>query len=139
MLTIKNRPASHFIRVHDSGSRIGFQSFVQLLTAHGHSFGQTKMVRSVCLGLAFTFLACAVLLLAGCTPPGPRAVLGGKRLLDQEKYQQAAEKLKTATSLLTTNAQVWNYYGLALHQCGQAAEAEKAYQRALLLNQDLSE
>src|SRR6266487_4408751 len=51
--------------------------------------------------------ACSVLLtlavlLAGCTPPGPRAVLDGKRLLDEGKYPQAVEKLKIATSLLVT-------------------------------------
>src|ERR671939_535329 len=84
-------------------------------------------------------LLCAVALISGCTPPGPSAMLEGKRLLDRGDYLQAVEKLKVATSLLTTNAQAWNYLGLACHYAGRAAEAEKAYQRALLLNHDLSE
>ena len=34
-------------------------------------------------------LALLLVLLAGCTPPGPRALLEGKRLLDQARYPQA--------------------------------------------------
>src|SRR6266550_2166401 len=88
--------------------------------------------------------ACSVLLtlavlLAGCTPPGPRAVLDGKRLLDEGKYPQAVEKLKIATSLLATNAQAWNYLGVAYHRAGQSANAAAAYQKALSLNRDLLE
>jgi tetratricopeptide (TPR) repeat protein len=83
-------------------------------------------------------LFCA-LMLTGCTPEGPRALLAGKRLMDQGKYPQAVEKLRTATSLLVTNAQAWNYLGLACQQAGEAAEAEKAYQRALALDHDLTE
>jgi tetratricopeptide (TPR) repeat protein len=41
--------------------------------------------------------------------------------------------------VLTTNAQAWNYLGLACHYAGQAAEAERAYQRALGLDRDLTE
>src|SRR5260370_6124871 len=72
-----------------------------------------------------------LLFLAGCTPQGARALLQGKRLMEQGKYSQAVEKLETATGLLATNAQAWNYLGLAYHYSGQTAEAEKAYQRAL--------
>src|SRR6266704_1404946 len=81
----------------------------------------------------------AVILLAGCAPPGPRALLQGQRLLEQGKLPQAIEKLRQATALLGTNAQAFNYLGLACHQAGQMAEAEKAYQRALVLNRDLAE
>jgi len=66
-------------------------------------------------------------LLAGCTPTGPRALLDGKRLLDEAKYPQAVEKLKVATSLLATNAQAWNYLGVAYHRAGQPANAAVAY------------
>jgi Flp pilus assembly protein TadD len=80
-----------------------------------------------------------VLLIAGCTPPGPRALLDGQKLLERGKYSQAVEKLQTATTLLATNAHAWNYLGLACQHAGQPVEAEKAYQRALILDHDLSE
>lgn len=79
-------------------------------------------------------------LLSGCAPSGPRALLEGQRLIDQQKYPQAIEKLKTATSLLGgTNAQAWNYLGVAYQHAGADTEAEWAYQRALALDHDLSE
>lgn len=77
--------------------------------------------------------------LAGCTPPGPRAVWDGKRLLDQGKYLEAVAQFKVATSLLPTNAVVWNYLGLAHQLAGQPNEALAAYQKALSLDRDLSE
>src|ERR1041385_3908999 len=86
----------------------------------------------------FPFVALA-LLVAGCRPAGPRALLQGKRLIERGKYPQAVERLTAATTLLVTNAQAWNYLGLACHHAGQAVEAEKAYQRALSLNHDLTE
>jgi tetratricopeptide (TPR) repeat protein len=84
------------------------------------------------------FLA-AVTLFTGCGPPGPRALFKGKKLLDQGKYAEAVEQLKLATALLNTNAQAWNYLGLAYHHAVQPAQAERAYQRALTLDHDLSE
>ena len=78
-------------------------------------------------------------LLAGCSPPGPRALLRGKKLLDQGRYPEAAVELKIATSLLGTNAQAWNYLGLACHYEGQITNAITAYQRALALDHDLVE
>ncbi|HWH71898.1 MAG TPA: tetratricopeptide repeat protein [Candidatus Sulfotelmatobacter sp.] len=72
-------------------------------------------------------------------PPGPRALLEGKKLLDQGHYPQAIEKLRTATSLLNTNGLAWNYLGLACHYGGQPVEAEKAYQKALAMDHDLVE
>ena len=80
-----------------------------------------------------------VVLLSGCTPPGPRALLEGKRLIEQGKYSKAVEKLKRATSLIATNGQAWNYLGLACHYAGQADQAEQCYKRALALNHDLTE
>ena len=77
--------------------------------------------------------------LSGCMPPGPRAVLNGKRLIEQGKYSKAVEKLKRAASLMGTNGQAWNYLGLACHYAGQADQAERCYQRALALDHDLSE
>ena len=79
-------------------------------------------------------------LLSGCTPSGPRALLDGKRLIDQQKYPQAIQKLETATSLLgTTNALAWNYLGVAYQHVGADTEAEWAYERALALDHDLIE
>lgn len=78
-------------------------------------------------------------LLVGCTPAGPRALLDGKRLLDEGRSDLAIAKLKVATSLLQTNAQAWNYYGVACHRTGQHTNAVAAYQKALDLNRDLLE
>ena len=93
-------------------------------------FGASLELGAWCLGLCFV---------AGCMPTGPSALLDGKRLVEQGKYPQAIKKLTSATSLLPTNAQAWNYLGLAYHYSGQAAEAESAYQRALALDRDLTE
>lgn len=78
-------------------------------------------------------------LLGGCSPPGPRALLRGKKLMDQGHYPEAVEELKTAASLLSTNAQAWNYLGLACHYAGQITNAVAGYQRALALDHDLVE
>jgi len=103
------------------------------------SFSRFEVLQSLnTLSLIF-FLAFAILLSSGCTPAGPRALLRGKHLIEQAKYKQAVEQLRIATSLLSTNAQAWNYLGLAYHYTGEPVEAEKAYQRALLYNRDLAE
>src|SRR5258705_11345882 len=84
------------------------------------------------------FLLVALLILSGgCGPPGPRALLKGRELVERGKYQEAVQQLKVATSLLPTNALAWDYLGLAYHHAGDGTEAEKAYQRALLCNRDL--
>ena len=84
-------------------------------------------------------LVSILLLLAGCAPPGVRALYRGQRLIERGNFTQAVEELKSAATLLETNAQAWNYYGLACHYAGQADEAERAYQRALVFNPDLAE
>ena len=78
-------------------------------------------------------------LLAGCMPSGPRALLQGQRLIEQGDYARAAGKLRMATSILTTNAEAWNYLAIACHHLDERDEAARAYQRALALNHDLSE
>ncbi len=76
---------------------------------------------------------------SGCTPAGPRALLKGKKYLDQGDSAAAVAQLKTATTLLATNAVAWNYYGVALQRAGQPDEAAIAYQTALRCNRDLVE
>ena len=87
-------------------------------------------------GLMFMLLV-AAMWTAGCGPPGPRALLEGKRLIEQGQYPAAVEKLTTATGLMATNAQAWNYLGLACHLAGQPDAAASAYQKALKLDHDL--
>jgi Flp pilus assembly protein TadD len=86
----------------------------------------------------FFFLALAVFA-SGCAPAGPRALLDGKKLLEHGDYAGAVEQLKTATTLLATNAAAWNYYGVALQHAGQPADAALAYQNALKFDRDLVE
>jgi tetratricopeptide (TPR) repeat protein len=109
----------------------------------GHTRNACRRVRwkevSKVSGHALALVVGVSLLAGGCTPAGPRALLEGKRLIERRDYAQAIEELRTATSLLATNAQAWNYLGLAYHYAGRPVEAEKAYQQALALNRDLSE
>jgi tetratricopeptide (TPR) repeat protein len=80
-----------------------------------------------------------VVLMTACSPPGPRAMLKGKKLLDAGNYDAAARQLKIATSLMPTNANAWNYLGVAYHRAGQETNAAAAYTRALALNRELLE
>ena len=85
------------------------------------------------------FVAAISAVLAGCAPAGNRALLKGKQLLDAGDYSDAAEEFKSATEEITTNAEAWNYLGVAEQHAGQLDQAAKAYQRALELNRDLME
>jgi len=91
---------------------------------------------SRCGVIAILMLA---IFLAGCGPPGPRALLKGEKLLSNGDYPGAVAALNTATSLMSTNAQAWNYLGVAYQHAGQPADAALAYQRALTLDRDLVE
>lgn len=95
-------------------------------------------VKIISVRSAILFLTLA-LVAAGCTPAGPRALLRGKKYLDQGDYAAAAAQFQTATTLLATNAEAWNYYGVALQRAGQPADAANAYLRALNLDRDLLE
>jgi len=89
--------------------------------------------------LRFLFFLALALLIAGCSPSGPRSLLKGKKLLEHGNYADAMAQFKTATSLLATNAQAWNYLGVACQYAGQPTDAVTAYQRALALDRDLME
>jgi tetratricopeptide (TPR) repeat protein len=92
------------------------------------------------VGKSLMLFLAAVTFFAGCTPAGPKALLQGKNLLERGRYTEAVEKLRLAAQLLgMTNAQAYNYLGVACHHAGYTVEAEKAYQRALALNPDLAE
>jgi tetratricopeptide (TPR) repeat protein len=95
-----------------------------------------KKNRNYCGAILFLTLA---LFIAGCTPPGPRAFLKGKKYLESGDYAAAVEQFKTATTLLATNAQAWNYLGVACQRAKQLDDAVAAYQHALMLDRDLSE
>src|SRR5437764_15422733 len=69
--------------------------------------------------------------ISGCTPPGPRALLKGQRLIQQGKYAQAVQSLQEATRLLPKNAQAYNHLGLALQGNKQFGSALAAYKKAL--------
>jgi tetratricopeptide (TPR) repeat protein len=92
---------------------------------------------AVLKGLVLPLLA--AVFLAGCMPPGPRALLRGKKLIEQARYIEAVQQLTLATSLLSTNAQAWNYLGLACHHAGLITNAAQYYQKALTLDPDLVE
>lgn len=90
-------------------------------------------------GRGSVFLLLFAGVLAGCMPPGPRALIEGRRLLDKGQSEQAVARLLVATSLLTTNASAWNYLGLAYHRTGQHSNAVVAYQKAVALDRELVE
>src|SRR6266545_2156416 len=82
-------------------------------------------------------LAAVGLGVCSCSPPGPRALLQGKKLIDDGKYAEAVEKLEQAAALLPKNALAWNYLGLAYHGSQQPEAAVKAYRAALALDHKL--
>jgi tetratricopeptide (TPR) repeat protein len=72
--------------------------------------------------------------LVGCTPPGPRALLEGDRLLREGKYQQAIIRLEKARTYLERDPRVWNWLGMAYQGAGDVSHAIEAYQKALDLD-----
>ena len=53
-------------------------------------------------------VAAACVWICGCTPPGPRSLLQGKKLIDEGHYREAVAKLEKAATLLPKNALAWN-------------------------------
>ncbi len=79
-----------------------------------------------------------IVLLAGCTPPGPRALLDGERLIREGRSEDAIKRLRSAVQFLPLNAQAWNHLGLAYHGAKRPSEAAEAYQQALRLDRNLA-
>jgi len=84
------------------------------------------------------FLAACLAGMLGCTPPGPRAVLKGERLLRQGRVDEAIERLEQAVELLPQEARAWNQLGLAYHAAGRGEDAEQAYRTALDRDRNLA-
>ncbi|MFM8470919.1 MAG: tetratricopeptide repeat protein, partial [Limisphaerales bacterium] len=76
--------------------------------------------------------------MVACTPPGPRALLNGERLIKEGKFEAAVSALTEATVHLPRNAQAWNHLGLASHRAGKANEALRAYRKALEVDVNLA-
>lgn len=90
-------------------------------------------------GLSGVLVLMVVFFVTACGPPGPRALLQGRKLLEAGDTEAAIKELKTAVSLLPTNAAAWNYLGLAYHRASQSTNAVDAYSRAIKLDRDLLE
>lgn len=90
-------------------------------------------------GVVWVLFLAVLVGLTACTPPGPRALLEGRKLLEAGQTDAALAKLKIAASLLPTNAAAWNYLGLACHRAGQWTNAAEAYSRAIRLDRELLE
>jgi tetratricopeptide (TPR) repeat protein len=78
-------------------------------------------------------------ILAGCKPPGHRALEAGAQLLDKGQYAAAIGELSKATDLMPTNAIAWHTLGLAYQYTGQYPLAENAYNHALKFDRNLAE
>jgi len=77
-------------------------------------------------------------MLAGCLPPGPRALLNGEQLIKEGKFEAAIAALTEATLQLPRHAQAWNHLGLANHHAGRASEALRSYRKALDVDLNLA-
>jgi tetratricopeptide (TPR) repeat protein len=108
-----------------------------MLTTKNEREGQKRPISI--FRLHFLVLGVLTAILAGCSPAGTHALLKGKQLLDAGDYSDAADEFKEATEYMSTNAEAWNYLGVAEQHSGQMEEAASAYQRALELDRDLSE
>ena len=128
------------------GQKSGFRSLESRDNDQGLKAG-FELISACCRSLLRTLLPCArmlvllsigLVLLTGCGPPGPRALLKGQQLIEAGKYEKAIARLQQAAQLLPTNAQAWNHLGLAYHGNGQLLPAIRAYRQALTLDNSLS-
>jgi len=98
----------------------------------------TMLTNQKCVAAGRLLPLAMLVLLAGCMPPGPRALLDGEKLVKSGKFNEAVAPLTEATVLLPRNAQAWNHLGLANHMAGRANEALRAYRKALDVDMNLA-
>ena len=126
------------IKKENDDGRRKIEDGIRRAVFHLSAFAARRRPSSI-FHLRFLLLLALAIFISGCTPSGPRALLKGKKFLDRGDYAGAVAQLKTATTLLATNAAAWNYYGVALQCAGQPADAARAYQNALKFDRDLVE
>ncbi|MEN9572677.1 MAG: hypothetical protein RL514_532 [Verrucomicrobiota bacterium] len=98
----------------------------------------TMLTNQKCVAVGRLFSLALLGLLAACTPPGPRALLTGERLIAEGKFNEALAPLTEATLQLPRNAQAWNHLGLASHHAGRPNDALRAYRKALEVDVNLA-
>lgn len=64
----------------------------------------TMLTNQKCVAVGRLLPLALLVVLAACTPPGPRALLDGERLLNEGKFNEAIAPLTEATVLLPRNA-----------------------------------
>ena len=97
------------------------------------------LAKKISIACAAGVLIGLTAVISGCTPAGPRALIEGKKMLDDGDYASACIQLNRAATLMKTNAAAWNYLGVAEQRAGQPGDAANAYVRALELDRDLVE
>lgn len=98
----------------------------------------TMLTNQKCVAAGRLLPLAMLMVLTACTPPGPRALLTGERLIKEGKFNEAIAPLTEATVLLPKNAQTWNHLGLANHMGGRANDALRAYRKALEVDLNLA-
>lgn len=98
----------------------------------------TMLTNQKCVAAGRLLAVALLVTLAACTPPGPRALLNGERLIKEGKFESAIAALTEATLQLPRNAQAWNHLGLANHNAGRANDALRAYRKALDVDVNLA-
>ena len=66
-------------------------------------------------------------------------VAQGQKTSGTRRLRRGGGAIENGHDLLATNAQAWNYLGVACQHAGQTDDAVAAYQRALALDRDLME
>lgn len=101
--------------------------------------GRSVVAAGSALAIRATAAAAVILLLAGCEPSGPDALVRGDRALQAGRNDEAIRLLELAATKLPADAQAWNHLGLAYHAAGRLVDAQKAYLRALNFNRNLAD